>query len=557
MGPAVAMPEESTSATRVPPLPKPLAPGPAARYLVAVAHRVPTIPPPGRTSRPDARLDRIALGIMASAVLFHVAYAAGLALSPQEAYYWEWSRHLDWSYFDHPPLAAWTIRLATELFGESERAIRAAAAFHSAIFSAFLWLTGRRLFGSRAALAAVVAATATPLFSLGQVIVTPDGPLLSGWAMALYFTVRALDDDEPRWLLAAGAATGWAVLGKYTGLLLFPQILLALLLDPRGRRQLRTAWPWAGAALGLLLLTPIAVWNLEHAGASLLFQTAGRASTASLRPVLVARFLGLQTALISPVVLVLLVEGAVTAYRRRADRAFRICAVFSLPLLAIAAAVSPFVWVKGNWVAAAYASALLAAAALVLERSRRAARLAVAGVAIAFAGTVYVHLVPLWSWVPFPARDEGAAGWRSLAARVEAERERLPPGAFVAGCNYKVSAELAYYLPDRVHSLSAEIAGDPGLQYRFWFDPEAVSGREGIVVLDEREKGACRRLDEACSSLLPLEPLTVHRGSDRITTFRLWRCVYAAPPGGRPARGEKRKGPWSRAAPSRPAAAQG
>jgi 4-amino-4-deoxy-L-arabinose transferase-like glycosyltransferase len=254
--------------------------------VTALPHRRPA--PAG-----DARLDRTALGIVALTTLFHVWYAGRLALSPQEAYYWEWSRHLDLSYYDHAPLAAWTIRAATALLGASERAIRAAAAFHSAIFSVFLWLSARRLFGSRAALAAMAAAAAVPLFSLGQVVITPDGPLLSGWAAALYFTVRALDEDEPRWLVAAGLGAGWAVLGKYTGFLLFAQILGALLLDPRGRRHLRTPWPWIGAAAGLALLAPIALWNLRHAGASLAFQTSGRASSASFRPILVARFLGL------------------------------------------------------------------------------------------------------------------------------------------------------------------------------------------------------------------------------------------------------------------------
>jgi 4-amino-4-deoxy-L-arabinose transferase-like glycosyltransferase len=75
-----------------------------------------------------------------------------------------------------PPLAAWTIRLATEALGPSERAIRAAAALHSGIFAAFLFLAARRLFGPRAALLVLAGATAVPLFSLGQVIVTPDGP---------------------------------------------------------------------------------------------------------------------------------------------------------------------------------------------------------------------------------------------------------------------------------------------------------------------------------------------------------------------------------------------
>ena len=26
-----------------------------------------------------------------------------------EAYYWQWAQHLDWGYYDHPPLVAWLI----------------------------------------------------------------------------------------------------------------------------------------------------------------------------------------------------------------------------------------------------------------------------------------------------------------------------------------------------------------------------------------------------------------------------------------------------------------
>ena len=36
-----------------------------------------------------------------------------------ELYYWCWSRDLQLSYYDHPPLVAYMIRGATELFGDS------------------------------------------------------------------------------------------------------------------------------------------------------------------------------------------------------------------------------------------------------------------------------------------------------------------------------------------------------------------------------------------------------------------------------------------------------
>ncbi|MFO0581910.1 MAG: glycosyltransferase family 39 protein [Anaeromyxobacter sp.] len=479
---------------------------------------------------PDPRLDRLALGLLALATAFHVGYAGLLALSPQEAYYWTWSRDLSLSYFDHPPLAAWTIRAFTAAFGDSERAIRLAAAFHSTVFAVFLWLSARRLFGSRAALVALAAGLSVPLFALGQVIITPDGPLLSGWAMALYFTVRALDEEEPRWLVLAGAAAGWAMLGKYTGALLLPQILAVLLLDARGRRKLATPWPWLGAVLALALFSPVVVWNARHGWASFGFQTTERAHASHFRPVLVGRFLGLQAGLVTPVMLVLLVEAVVQAFRRRADDAFRLCFVFAAPLMLIAAVVSPVHWVKGNWLAPAYPAALAAAAALFLEGGWRR-RAGLAALVVALVGGVYVHLVPLVPAVPFPARDEGSAGWRELAARVEAERAALPADAFVAGCNYKVSAELGYYLAGRPRTWSSELAGDHGLQYRYWFEPAELAGRTGLVVRDLREKDTCRRLAEACTTLSPLPSLVPLRGEAPVTTFELYRCEgYRGPP---------------------------
>ncbi len=30
-----------------------------------------------------------------------------------EAYYWSWSQHLDWGFFDHPPMVAFIIKLSS------------------------------------------------------------------------------------------------------------------------------------------------------------------------------------------------------------------------------------------------------------------------------------------------------------------------------------------------------------------------------------------------------------------------------------------------------------
>jgi 4-amino-4-deoxy-L-arabinose transferase-like glycosyltransferase len=475
--------------------------------------------------------------LVAASTLFHLWYAGLLELSPQEAYYWLWGQRLDWSYYDHAPLAAWTIRALGEPFGTSERAIRLAAALHSALFSLFFFLTARRLLGGRGAFLCVALALATPLFSLGQVVITPDGPLLSMWAAAMYFTVRALDEDRGAWLLLAGLFTGLAALGKYTGWLLAPQIFLALLLDPRGRRMLLGPWPYLGLLLGLAAFLPVVVWNAEHGWVSFGFQFGKRAGAmATPSPVRTLRFFGLQLLVPSPILAVLLFGAAFAALRRLGDRAFRLAAVFSVPALALFTAVSPFTWVKGNWPAPAWPAAMIAAVAFYQARPERFRGWARAAMGLALFFTAYLHLAAVFPALPFSARDDTTRGWKALAARVQAERAKLPPDAFLLGCHYKTASLLAYYLPDRPFTYSSEAMGEDGLQYRFWTDPAKLVGKEGLVILDPRDGNWCRAREQICRPLDELAPLTVEREGmlglgglvpRKVTTFRIFRCRYA------------------------------
>ena len=71
---------------------------------------------------PDSRLRyRLAAAfLILGAALLRLVYLANdcpLDLAPDEAHYWDWSRHLDWSYYSKGPLVAWIIRLSCWLFG--------------------------------------------------------------------------------------------------------------------------------------------------------------------------------------------------------------------------------------------------------------------------------------------------------------------------------------------------------------------------------------------------------------------------------------------------------
>src|SRR5260370_42325970 len=66
-----------------------------------------------------------ALALVAYAFVLRLVYAGSVEMMPEETYYWNYSRHLDFGYLDHPPMVAWLIRVGTAVFGQTEGGVGA------------------------------------------------------------------------------------------------------------------------------------------------------------------------------------------------------------------------------------------------------------------------------------------------------------------------------------------------------------------------------------------------------------------------------------------------
>jgi len=82
--------------------------------------------------RSETNYRALALGWVAIATLVRLVCLAPLPLGNGEAYYYSWSRFLDWSYYDHPPLIAWMVRLTTALGTSPAASVRSSLRARSA-----------------------------------------------------------------------------------------------------------------------------------------------------------------------------------------------------------------------------------------------------------------------------------------------------------------------------------------------------------------------------------------------------------------------------------------
>src|SRR6266404_42578 len=227
-----------------------------------------------------ARALALAIGIIAYAFVLRLVYLGSVELLPEEAYYWNYSRHLDIGYLDHPPMVAWLIKVGTAAFGQSQFGIRAGALCCGVITSVFTYRLTRNLFDEATALAAVVLVQALPFFFLSGLLMTPDAPLTAAWAASLYYLERALVAGRSSAWWRVGFWLGIGALSKYSIGLLVPVTLGFTLWDRKSRRWWRRWEPYVAALLAFAIFSPVILWNAQHEWASFAFQTSRRLAEA-------------------------------------------------------------------------------------------------------------------------------------------------------------------------------------------------------------------------------------------------------------------------------------
>src|SRR6266498_237053 len=188
-------------------------------------------------------------------------------LSFDEAHYWMWSERLAPAYFSKGPGIAFAIRASTAVFGANEFGVRFFSPVLAAATSLLLFYFARRLFGATAALWAVIALNATPIFNIGAFLMTIDALSVFFWFAAMFTFWLALEKTPHfswYWPLT-GLLIGLGFLSKYTNAFELVSIFLVLALAPRLRQEFKHPGLYSLVVIFALCTIPPIVWNAQHA----------------------------------------------------------------------------------------------------------------------------------------------------------------------------------------------------------------------------------------------------------------------------------------------------
>jgi 4-amino-4-deoxy-L-arabinose transferase-like glycosyltransferase len=428
----------------------------------------------------------LCLALLTVSAGLRLALALGTDVYFDEAYYWQWARHLDWGYFDHSPAVAWFI---------AALGIRPTALVLGVATVAAVGGFARDVHGEAAAAWRAAALwSVVPVGLLAGVWATPDTPLLLFWVLALWALYRE------RWVLA-GLACGLALLSKYPGVLLAAAFVAASL---RARRL--PAGAWLTALLGVVLFLPVVLWNARHEWVGFAFQLrhglGGQGGWSTF-----GEFLAGQLALGGPLLLPLTAVYIVRGPREH----FLLRAAAAAPLLLFGYA-SVRTRGEANWPAAAWLSACVGLAG---TRPRWA-------LAAALVNTVGVLAVAVHLLVPVLRfeRDVLLArthGWQVLATLARED------AAVVYTPSYQLASQVAYFSGKPTDTAG----GARPSQYDLWPRPPVPEGRNALWFSEGRPPP--EELTARFTSVEGPEALASDFRGRPVHAFLVWRLRGARP----------------------------
>lgn len=205
------------------------------------------------------------------ALLFVKLFAGALLpMTADEAYYWTWTHHLDFSYFDHPPMVAWFLALGKpfEFLGQ---AVRWPAIFLGHLVPLIWWQILRKKMDSQKTFFWLILFFLCPMTGMGGIVVTPDLPLLLFWSLALFSFFKCLESSSWKNPALLGFWLGLGFCSKYH-IVLLPLSLLPLLSFKDFRQRFPLRFFPVVFLVGALSCLPVLSWNYQHDFISFVFQ---------------------------------------------------------------------------------------------------------------------------------------------------------------------------------------------------------------------------------------------------------------------------------------------
>jgi len=279
--------------------------------------------------------------------LINLLQAFGTELLDDEAYYWIYSKFLDWGYYDHPPAVALLIKWGYAL-QQGELGVR----LFMVLMSTATMIMIERLLDKKDDKLFYAISLSVLFLQFGGLIAVPDVPLM--FFIALYFLVLKsfLNNPNNGNSILLGIVIALMLYSKYHGILI---VFFTLVARPQLVMRFHT---WTAAGIAAILFFPHLMWQYLHGMPSISYHLFER-NAIGYSPSFTLEFIAGQMLLAGPFIGWLILFAA---FRKKALDPFTkilswsTMGIFTLFLIATFKGRA-----EGNWTVPAYVGLIILA----------------------------------------------------------------------------------------------------------------------------------------------------------------------------------------------------
>ncbi len=412
-------------------------------------------------------------------------------LHTEEAQYWTWSQHLDWSYYSKPPMVAYLNYFSEVLFGHSEFSVRINAIVLGFLTALVTYFFARDLFQSKKkGFVASLLVYAMPFSQSAALFFSTDAPLLFFATLAMYLGWLAISLDKWKYWLGFSIALGLGYLSKYAMLFFLPTTLLFLFLY--NRKTLFNRKLYYSILLSLVFLIPVFIWNFQHdfIGLKHIIHLSGNTPN-SVYPFSkmlknIAEYFAGQLAIISPLFLLFYI-GAFKKYKTTPKVLYLALPAVFVWLIFFVIAITRRSGANVNWTMFAYVGLPVLLSHYIVEMKKFRTFGILYGITIG----LFVLALNLQSLDAlgklFPPKADPLkrmVGWEEIAQKIDSlENVQHTEKLFVFADSYHIASELRFYNYPKTNYFYAN-TGNRMTQFDLWKGIEQFSnqGYTGIFV---------------------------------------------------------------------------
>lgn len=201
--------------------------------------------------------------------LLRCVLAVSIDFGNDEVYYTIYAQHLQWNYFDHPPMVALLMQLTSfGLLVKSELFFRLGPILLASANTFFIFLITKKIKNEASGyVAAVLFNTSIYASIIAGVFIMPDAPQLFFWMLSIYLLLFVVDSTETtktknKAILLFGLSVGLCTMSKVHGVFLWISYgIYVLLFD---RKMLKNYNLYISILITYIVISPILFWNFQN-----------------------------------------------------------------------------------------------------------------------------------------------------------------------------------------------------------------------------------------------------------------------------------------------------